>query len=107
MDGGTGDDTLNGGAGDDTLTGGDGDDIFQIRGAYGIETIIDFAAGDRLLIGHDINGLGLQTQADVMARAQLLEDGAWIDLGGGNAVHILGLDAAGLSDLIDYGLGFI
>ena len=107
LDGGIGDDRLNGGAGDDVLTGGAGPDIFEIRGAYGIDTITDFGAGDRLNIGQGINGLGEITADTLRGRALFLEDGAWIDLGNGNGVRLVGLEATALSDLFDYQLGFI
>ena len=107
LDGGAGDDRLNGGAGNDVLTGGGGADVFQIRGAYGVETITDFDATDRLDIGQGINGLGEITRDSVREHATLTEDGAWIDLGNGNGVRLLGLDAVGLVELIDTQLGFI
>ena len=107
LEGGSGDDSLNGGPGDDTLTGGIGADVFEIRGAYGIETITDFGATDRLNIGQHINGLGEITADSLRGRAIVLEDGAWIGLGDGNGVHLLGMQASALSHLFDYHLSFI
>ena len=50
--GGLGTDTLIGGAGSDTLTGGGGDDVFRGSAAdLSGDTIVDFAAGDRIVIG--------------------------------------------------------
>ena len=62
LDGGDGNDRLVGGAGDDVLVGGAGADVFEIRGAFGMETIVDFSAEDRLEIGRGINGLGTLTR---------------------------------------------
>ena len=89
------------------LTGGGGADVFEIRGAYGVETITDFDATDRLNIGQGINGLGEITRDHVREHATLTEDGAWIDLGNGNGVRLLGVDAVGLVALIDTQLGFM
>jgi Ca2+-binding RTX toxin-like protein len=53
LNGAAGDDTLDGGAGSDRLTGGLGNDGFLLAdapGATNIETITDFALGDRLLL---------------------------------------------------------
>ena len=58
--GGAGNDTLNGGLGNDTLVGGAGSDVFSFVGAFGKDTVNDFAAhgssGADLL---DISGRGI------------------------------------------------
>jgi Ca2+-binding RTX toxin-like protein len=53
LNGAAGDDSLNGGAGSDQLTGGVGNDRFLFSdapGADNIETITDFAVGDRMVL---------------------------------------------------------
>ncbi len=50
--GGFGNDILSGGAGNDTLTGGAGKDRFRFGTGFGIDTITDFAAGERI----DVSG---------------------------------------------------
>ena len=54
LDGGPGADRLAGEAGDDTLTGGEGLDIFAFGGLFGIDTVADFALGDRIEV--DLTG---------------------------------------------------
>ena len=51
--GGAGKDTLHGGPGTDTLIGGQGEDVFVLRLGEGIDHIVDFREGDRLLIRSD------------------------------------------------------
>jgi Ca2+-binding RTX toxin-like protein len=45
--GGTGDDLLTGGTGLNRLSGGSGNDVFALSAGEGIDTIVDFGAGDR------------------------------------------------------------
>ena len=57
LNGGMGNDTLNGGAGNDQLLGGAGNDLFVFSTALAadnIETIADFATGDRLQLDRAI-----------------------------------------------------
>jgi len=49
LNGGSGDDKLYGGKGNDTLTGGTGNDEFIINTGDGIDTITDFADGDKII----------------------------------------------------------
>ena len=104
---GRGDDSVYGGAGDDTLVGGTGADIFIVRSAHGVDTITDFAAGDVLRVTANVNGLGLSGVEDLAERITLDEDGAWIDLGGGNGVCLLGIEAGDLPGLVGEGLVLI
>lgn len=113
LDGGSGADRLHGGALDDLLAGGSGADTFVLRAAGGLDTIADFGADDRLEIAAGVNGLPLGTPDDVAARAFLGDGFAWIDLDGtlpsrapdgGPGVILAGMDAAGLSTLIDHQL---
>ncbi len=57
LNGGAGDDLLDGGKGDDLLTGGSGNDIFVFSGAFGNDTIMDFAQGDKI----DLSSFGTIT----------------------------------------------
>lgn len=113
LDGGSGADRLHGGALDDLLTGGSGTDTFVMRDAGGLDTITDFGADDRLEIAIGVNGLPVATPGDVAARAFLGDGFAWIDLAGalasqtpdgGHGVILAGMDAAGLSALLDHQL---
>jgi Ca2+-binding RTX toxin-like protein len=57
ISGGLGNDTLNGGDGSDTLNGGAGNDVFVFNSALGaanVDTIADFATGDRLQLDRAI-----------------------------------------------------
>jgi len=49
LEGGGGDDTVSGGNGNDTLSGGEGADLFRIERGGGVDRILDFAPGDRLV----------------------------------------------------------
>jgi Ca2+-binding RTX toxin-like protein len=107
-----GSDTLFGGQGDDTLYGGEGADslagnrandhlfggagadsfVFSTNGA--VDTVYDFnlAEGDKLRLGANINGTGIATAEDVLARVGVDATGnAVIDLGGGNSVKLIGV----------------
>ena len=101
LDGGDGNDRLVGGAGDDVLIGGAGADVFEVRGAFGVETIVDFGADDQLQIGQGINGLGTMTVDDLAGRVSDLGGDAWLDLGGGNGVLFLGVGGDELAGLLD------
>ena len=107
LDGGDGNDRLVGGAGDDVLVGGAGSDVFEIRGAFGVETIVDFSAEDRLEIGKGINGLGTLTVDDLQDRVTDLGGDAWLDLGGGNGVLFLGVGGDELAGLLETNASFI
>ncbi|MBE0587536.1 MAG: hypothetical protein IH617_05765, partial [Hydrogenophaga sp.] len=57
LDGGAGADTLNGGRGSDTLTGGAGNDVFRFAdtlGATNVDTVTDWAVGDRIQLENAI-----------------------------------------------------
>ena len=99
LGGGDGDDLLNGSSGRDVLTGGSGSDAFQFRGAYGLDVITDFGADDCLQIGQSLNGLHWDMPEALRERATVNMDGAFLDLGAGCGVRLVGLDAAAL-DLV-------
>jgi len=86
--GGAGADVLDGGTGADFLNGGAGDDRFIYRAGDGADTIFGFAAGTgsedqiRLMVP------GVNTFADVMARATQVGSDTLIDFGGGNSITL-------------------
>ena len=74
LTGGAGNDVLSGGAGDDILRGGSGEDLFIFNGGGGNDIILDFHTDDDTLrIAKNINGLDVNSAADVAALAT--EDG--------------------------------
>ncbi|MGQ9365837.1 matrixin family metalloprotease [Azospirillum sp. A39] len=105
--GGQGDDVLYGGdavdalfgnLGNDTLEGGAGSDYFYAGHNGGVDIVTDFERlGDWLIVPRHVNGTDIATAADVVARAHDVAGGVAIDLGGGNAVVLLGLNAATLN----------
>jgi Ca2+-binding RTX toxin-like protein len=107
LDGGDGDDRLVGGAGDDVLVGGAGADLFEVRGAFGVETVLDFDAEDTLALGQGINGLGQLTVADVLDRIDDLGGDARLGLGGSNGVLFLGIGGDQLAALLEINLTFV
>jgi Ca2+-binding RTX toxin-like protein len=107
IDGGTGDDVLNGGPGADRLIGGDGRDVFEVRGAYGVDSIADFTEGDRLAVQRGINGMGDTTLDLLLARVSDGDAGARLDLGAGNALVFEGLSALDAQMLLPTALELI
>lgn len=97
--GGAGDDTLSGGVGNDTLSGGDGNDAFYFASGSGEDAVLDdLATGDLIFIAHDINGTGIATADDVLARLSDDANGeAVLDLGNGNAVTFAGISSSSLT----------
>ncbi|HEX2543717.1 MAG TPA: calcium-binding protein [Ramlibacter sp.] len=115
--GGEGADWLQGDAGDDQLTGGGGDDF--LVGGTGIDTLVGnagadtffFDAGsgqdrleffwvshdDKIQIRSNVNGSGILTAQDAYAHTTDTADGAMIDLGGGNTVVLVGVQASAIS----------
>lgn len=89
-----GNDTLVGAIGNDTLYGGGGDDRFVMNSGGGIDWIWPFqgagaAGGDVLKVDLNINGTGITTAADVIARASSDGSHTYVDLGSGNGVLVL------------------
>jgi Ca2+-binding RTX toxin-like protein len=101
--GGQGDDTMLGGAGADVLAGnrandhlfgGAGADVFVFtnNGAVDVVHDLNLAEGDKIRIAANINGTGVATAADLLARIGVDATGTtFVDLGGGNAVQIVGV----------------
>ena len=85
------------------LTGGEGEDVFVFdepgEGIYtGADTITDFVLGQDLIeIAAQVNDTDISSDNDVLQR--LSPDGAGgtlIDLGGGNSIHLIGIDPTSL-----------
>ena len=97
--GGAGDDVFYGGEGVDWIYTGEGADRIVIETLNGFDVIADFdvAAGDRLAIASNVNGLTLTDAADVIARASDNPDGdVEFDLGGQH-VRLIGVRTADLT----------
>jgi len=83
--GNAGADTVQGGKGDDTLSGGAGDDTYVINLGDGVDTIFDsFAGSENNTI---VFGAGVDP-----GQVKLFQGSLGLDLGGGNTVHIEGVD---------------
>jgi len=92
IEGGKGVDVLHGGAGDDTLDGGSSVDFFWFGEDSGNDQIRNFRNGqDILIIEADSNNSGIGNRADAVARATANGSDVVIDLGGGNAVTLVGV----------------
>lgn len=85
--GGAGDDFMSGDRGADTLTGGSGADQFNFGATYGVDRILDFsaAAGDRVHLETNVAYTVSQIGVDTV-----------IDLGGGDQMVLVGVQAATL-----------
>ena len=93
LSGGDGDDRLVGGPGEDRLEGGAGADLFAFHGERpGVDEIADFdLEADTIALDP-----ALLDGADVITLIQMTPAGARVNLGGGNAVVLLDVDAAAL-----------
>ena len=95
ISGGGGADTLDGGSGSDTMYAGSGSDKFRFTSDSGVDVITDAFEGllfDRYLIQTNINGTGVSTGADMLARITDDASGqAVLDLGNGNTVTFQGV----------------
>ncbi len=100
ISGGAGSDTLYGNLGNDLLTGGDGFDRIYITSNGGNDTITDFTYfTDYLAIQSNINGSGIASVADVIARATQSGADVVIDLGAGNSVTLSNYSTTSLNSL--------
>ncbi|MGE0718913.1 MAG: hypothetical protein AB7P02_25935 [Alphaproteobacteria bacterium] len=90
--GGNGNDTLSGDLGDDLLTGEAGADLFRFGPVGGHDRVADFSgsAGDRIAVSFNVNGTGVATAADLVARLSVVAGGVRLDLGDGNDVVFVG-----------------
>jgi Ca2+-binding RTX toxin-like protein len=92
--GGSGADTIDGGAGDDLLAGGAGGDTFVFTGGGGNDVVLDFKPGQDLLqISKGINGTDIATADDLAGRVQQVGDNTVIDLGHGDTITLVNVDA--------------
>lgn len=98
LSGGSGSDSLYGNRGGDLLVGGDGFDRFFIANSGGADTISDFTYfTDYLVIQSNINGTGIASYSDVVARATQSGSDVVIDLGNGNSVTLQNYTTAQLN----------
>lgn len=92
-------DTISGDLGADTLVGATGDDMFVFEAGSGTDEIVDFGKGDDVIvIEENVNGSGIFTAADAMAR--VTDDGmgnSVLDLGDGNIVLLSGVPPGSLT----------
>ena len=87
--GGDGIDVIHGNLGNDVLSGGGSYDTFYIASNGGNDTITDFTYfTDYLAIARNINGTGITSDAEVIARASQVGNDVVIDLGSGNSVTL-------------------
>jgi Ca2+-binding RTX toxin-like protein len=94
LDGGSGTDLLQGGAGDDILAGGAGGDTFVFTGGGGNDVVLDFKPSQDLLqISKGINGTDIATADDLTGRVQQVGDNTVIDLGHGDTITLVNVDA--------------
>ncbi|WP_417451921.1 calcium-binding protein [Kordiimonas sp.] len=112
LSGGSGDDLMFAGFGNDTLNGGDGDDT--VVGSLGCDTFVfDAASGNDIVVAFstrhddlDLTAYGITDTASLTAASsQTTVEGTMglmVDLGGGNSVFLVGLDAGdiGRVDLV-------
>ncbi|WP_448657702.1 M10 family metallopeptidase C-terminal domain-containing protein [Sphingomonas sp. CJ99] len=90
--GGAGNDRLNGGGGNDVLFGEAGADRFEFSGAFGIDTIGDFAVNvDKVVLG----GLGL-TWSTLQPRMTEIGGSTAIQLADGSTIILAGVAKASL-----------
>ena len=99
VSGGSGSDTIWGNRDNDTLNGGDGIDYFRFSSNSGDDVIEDFnTALDWIVVAPDINGTGITTEAEVLARTSDDSSGnAVVDLGDGNTITLSGVSTSSLS----------
>ena len=94
-----GDDQLFGNRGDDWLAGGPGADQFVFGDNSGHDVIVDFdLAADLVLILSNVNGTGLDTGGEALARLSQVDGDGVLDLGFGHSVTFAGLDIGQLNE---------
>ncbi|MCC7272012.1 MAG: hypothetical protein IT561_05040 [Alphaproteobacteria bacterium] len=100
VSGDAGADRISGDLGDDTLVGGLGADTFVFLGGSGDDRIDDFdpATGDRIAVALAINGSGILSASDILARTADGAGGALVDLGDGHSITIAGWQKAQLAE---------
>ena len=92
--GGSGNDTIFGDEGNDNITGGSGNDTFVFQGGGGSDVVLDFEVDhDIVKVQQGINGLPVNSAADI---ADLVSDdggNAVIDFGNGDTLTLVGVSA--------------
>jgi Ca2+-binding RTX toxin-like protein len=89
---------ITGGAGDDILSGGADQDRFVYAGGDGVDRITGFtAADDTIQVAANINGTGIGSADDLLGRLSDTTDGAVLDLGGGSAVLLAGVQVSAIT----------
>lgn len=94
----SGNDLLDGGTGTDRLEGGTGRDTFIMRRGYGHDTIADYSvasAGVFFADKIDLSDFGLASFSDLVLSDN--NGDAYIDLGGGDAITLEGVNSGNLS----------
>ena len=99
MFGSSGNDVIAGGAGNDTLSGGSGHDVFVFAGGGGQDVVLDFHPGSDLLqIAQNINGLSVTSASDLADHISSVNGNTVIDLGNGDSVTLVGVNAQQVHD---------
>lgn len=71
---------------------------FQIHGANGNDIILNFhAATDKIVLDHGLNGSDIQDSASLFNHLSVHGNNVSIDLGLGNSITLVGVDASSLS----------
>ena len=97
--GGDGDDRLTGNGGDDNLVGDTGDDLFVFNDGDGNDTIIDFTAGAGSDDVIDLRGDSFNNSlSELLTHASQEGADTEIDLGGGDAVTLVGVNMGDLHE---------
>jgi Ca2+-binding RTX toxin-like protein len=101
--GGAGADTIHGDAGNDSLAGGEGADVYVFGSGFGKDVVLGFEKGvDTIAIEHGINGLAINSAADLVPYVGGNAAAATINLGG-DTIRIVGLSKADLiANIGDY-----
>jgi Ca2+-binding RTX toxin-like protein len=92
-------DALEGGSGIDHLFGGADADSFHFGNGSGTDYIYDFNAldGDKIHLASGINGSAITDGATALAATSYASGNAWIQLGGGNWILVMGVAPGSLS----------
>ena len=99
IDAGFGDDIILGLDGNDTLIGGAGDDLFIFAEGNGQDVIQDFTAGAGTDDAIDLSAIGtVSNLADLLDNSSVVGSDLNIDLGGGDQLTLIGVNASDLHE---------
>ena len=101
--GGSGSAIMDAGSGSDTIVGGSGWDQFEFHSGGGQNVVMGFHDGDLIQVDRGINGLNINTAADVAAHVQDVHGNAVIQLGS-ETITLVGIKA---EDIHNNPSGFI